>query len=177
MTPTNTSQVVYIAIEQAHSSNSNENEPSLTMIKQQTAQKEYLEKYCTLKINLRLRPCTFSQYVLITYTASVDDLDYVTSFVNIHFPYVIVCIDEENSQTFTSKVSSVSGVTLLVCGEFKQCIQKAYTIGFRQQTFVIARDVRKFFFWNKVRLVTADTLNQKSVIKKNYFKNITHLNY
>ena len=167
MTPTNISQVVYIANEQAHSSNSNENEPSLTMIKQQTAQNEYLEKYCTLEINSKMRPCTFSQYILITYTASVDDLDYVTSFVNIHFPYVIVCIDAENSQTFAGKVSSLPGVTLLVCGEFRQCIKKAYTIGFRQQTFVIAKDVRKFFFWNKVRLVTVDTLNQTSVIKKN----------
>jgi hypothetical protein len=153
--------IIYKSIEQEHSSNSNKNEKSLNILKVNINQKENLEKYCESKFDTNLNSCKFNKFILITKVSSIKELSYAALFINVHFPYVIICINENSSDLFLDYVSSMNstlnGISILKNPNFKACVNSAFQIGFKQQSFIIAKDLSKFYFWSStIQLVSKE---------------------
>ena len=153
--------VFYKSIEQEHSSNSNGNEKSLNVFRVNINQKKNLENYCESKFDLNLNSCKFEKLILITQASDIQELSYVTLFLNVHFPYLVICTNENNGELFLDYVSSLnsslSGISILKSSNFKSCVNSAFKIGFKQQSFIIAKDLSKFYFWSKtIQLVSKE---------------------
>ena len=157
--PATQKTVYFQSIEQEHSSSANKNEKSLTVLTKQSSQQEYLEKYCDSKLEFHLKPCKFDKFLLITTATSVKEVEYVSKFVNIHFPYIIICTSEQNADQFLASIQQLSGITLLVSSTFKECINNAFKLGFKQQAFMIAKNLGQFYFWAINETTLTDTVS------------------
>ncbi len=159
--------IIYKSIEQEHSSIANKNEKSLNILNADLNQKKHLESYCEFKLNTISNSCKFDRFILITQASNIQELDYVTLFLNIHFPYVIVCTSENRAQLFLDYISlnsSLNGITILTTSNFKTCVNSAFEIGFKQQSFMIAKDLSKFYFWSKnIQLISKEDPIKSSV--------------
>ena len=153
--------ILFKSVEQLQSSNSNENQKSLEHLKQLSFQLDHIEDTCQLKVKA-IKPCKFENLVLIASANSDQDLAYMSSVVYPYFPYLVACYPNAN----TTIEYSFSVVKL----SFKECIETAFKIGFRQQRFLIVKNITAFQFWNlgnlsieKTSSNDSDTVNFKQL--------------
>ena len=140
----------YKSVEKEHSSNSGQNEISTNMLTKRLEQMKTLEKECLFKIDFTINPCIFEKLILITQATSVADLKYLISIIYLHFPYTIICINNKTLfESFISANPHTTSYTILLEENFKECIRKSINIGFKQQSFVIAKHFRNFSYWSK----------------------------
>ena len=135
-----TIKIVYKSIE--HSSNANSNEMSLTIMNQVANQLKQIENYCGFKLN-EIQPCKFEGLVLITTISTAEEFKYLNSIVGVYFPYLIVCYSNNEIENFLGIYFFT-----LVKGTFKKCVNTSFNMGFKQQRFLIVKNIKKFKFWN-----------------------------
>jgi hypothetical protein len=152
-------KILYASIEQVHSSNVNENEMSSSMTQLKTRQKKYLEMYCDTKVNEDLNiECKFDQLILITQVRDEQEMNYVNLLLNNFFPYIIICSrDTFNNESFNSN----GGISILIHNlGFESCVNSSFKMGFKQQSFIIVKDLSQFYFWsNSIQLKYSKNLN------------------
>ena len=152
------SSIYYKAIEQEHSSNSNENEPSSVMINSNFRQNEKIDNICRFKYDKAMKPDKLEKILLVTFANNKKELEFVNSFLSIHFPYVIVCMTNTQSDLmnidFNDYLLYSSGFTIIqlldnINLKYKRsiCIQKAIQIGFKQQSLVFINNASNLYFW------------------------------
>lgn len=152
--------IIYKSVEQEHSSNSNENEFSLTMQNYYKNQEEKLKLMCSEEIRLDLiekQISKMSNVLLVTMIQSQSDLEYFDSFINIHFPYSILCVsnlDKLNQSFLNSFLSKSYGYSTIHKQDlnFQDCISYATIIGYKQQAFLIVKNINRFQFWSNDKL-------------------------
>ena len=83
-------------------------------------------------------------------------------------------MDEGNADLLTNYIvanSSLVGLTVLVDSNFNTCVQTAFKIGFKQQSFIVAANVKKLEFWstNKIKLNDSQSKIDNLDIENIYF--------
>ena len=172
------SSIYFKAIEQDHSSNSNENEPSFIMLESNLRKNEKLYDICRIRFKKNINPDKRENILLLTFANNKKELDYAHSFLTVHFPYIIVCITNIDSDLINIDLSDYliysSGFTIIRLLEnsnlkYKRstCIQKAIQIGFKQQSFILVNNVTTFFFW-QTYIVIEPISNASKIINLNF---------
>ncbi len=141
-------KIIYQSVEQDHSTNSNfRNEISLRVSLKASSRLTSIKETCGLEL-IKTNSCQFTNILLITEASSIQDLTYIDMSVNLFFPYTIVCVPPDlnltGSDYFFTRIVEVS---------FKDCLDTAKRMGFKQQSFVIAKNIREFKFWDKMQIV------------------------
>lgn len=155
-------KIIYLSVEQEHSSNSNENEKSSRVLSKKLNRLNSIKSECKLKLN-EVNPCLVNNTLLITMASGIDDLKYIDYKVNVYFPYIIVCIPfKAGLVNDTSKTEYF--FTLIDESDFVECVKIARQIGFKQRSFIVAENIRKFLFWDKIEIT-------KSLLKPNSYTN------
>lgn len=159
--------IFYKSIEKLHSSNSNENELSSNGYQNKLTQLNALKNACKINVDYDINPCKFEDFILITRPSSFEDLNYVKTFINLHFPYIILCLDDEKIK-YMLENSTLDGLAILPQNNtnFSSCIDRAFNIGFKQQTFIIAEDIRLLKFWSEFDIFLTDPMNNYVDIRK-----------
>ena len=73
---TENERLVYQSVEQVHSTNAGVNEKSQRILQRESAQHDFIESRCNLKLNQTNR-CKLDKILLITTIESLDDLEYI----------------------------------------------------------------------------------------------------
>ena len=149
----------YKSVEQEHSSNSNNNEISLIMANLWQEQKNYLKNLCNYDLNIS--PCKIDNIILITEANSKEDLKEI-ELRKLHFNYVIVCLQSKIANSF-EELTKRSFTVLIYDQTFSTCVRNAFKIGFKQQTFLIAKDLKNFKIFNDIKLSNMKTDQQISL--------------
>jgi hypothetical protein len=152
-----TKKIYYKSIEKLHSSNSNENELSADSHQKNLRQLKALVQACNIKTGYEIKPCKFEAFILITKPSTLEDLNYVITLVNLHFPYIVLCLDDEMIELLLQN-STFDGLAILAQTNFTSCIDAAFNIGFKQQTFVIAENIRLLKFWSEFDIFLNDPI-------------------
>jgi hypothetical protein len=98
---------------------------------------------CNASLNLNLIE-TNEQVILITQAEDITDLEYI-SIIQTHFYYIIVCLNTANNNI---DLSIYSFTFILTNEPFSQCIETAFRIGFKKESFLIAKQFLEFKYWN-----------------------------
>ena len=157
--------IYHKSIEQEHSSISNQNEMSSKMINTNLVQINNLMSICQFKISFNSKICKFDNLVLITSASSIEQLQKIATFTNIHFPYIVVCFNKELDNDVNNYLTSnfTSSITIIFNpkNSNKYCINKAFQIGLKQQAFIISMSLKNFNFWNdKLQLIDPNAQNK-----------------
>jgi hypothetical protein len=143
-------RVFYKSIEQAHSSNSNLNEQSLTIETNHLAKIEYMSKKCKIELNQNVKFTSYDQVLLIVSARNNQELEYIDLFLSTHFNYMAVCVYGDLANlNVTNYLQSSSGLLLIKESSFKKCIDMVFQIAFKQQAFLVVKDAKKLTFWSK----------------------------
>ena len=168
-------QIIYKSTEKDHSSNTNENEKSFSVLKANSNKKTYLENYCTVNLDSNDNSCSFEHLLLITQASNIEDLHFITHFLNTYFPYTVICTESNSFEQFLEYISSNSSfdaITILMSNDFKSCIDATFKIGFKQQSFLIVKNVKKFNFWSDATLIEKENPlkgNDLTVFDKSFY--------
>ena len=171
-------EIFYKSQEQIHSSNSNQNEPSLLSMNLDFARIRKIESLCgfdTNKVHVKFE--TLKTVIFVTTASTIQELETLNLFYAAHFGYIVVCFSGEP----VSEVLNQTIITVLVYNKedrkaFRDCISDAFSLGFKQQSFLLARNFQEFSFWSERVSLEAtteqeipDSLNYDSVnfVRKN----------
>lgn len=151
--------IYFKAIEQEHSSNSNDNEKSLAQKQSQDSSAEKLKQMCKNVNNLEMDKVNkLTDTILVTWVKSVEDIELISKVINVHFSTIVVCFSSQIENT--SKIdqfiltNTSGGISFIDSNSFKQCVYGAINMGFRQNTFLFAKNLYRFEFWlNDTKLV------------------------
>jgi hypothetical protein len=126
-------ELIYKAIEQEQSSNSNENHPSLRMLKY---------KYSALCPFNESESNTIQSIILITQIEDQKNANLFFQLLRYKFKYFIICTKNKNLFESTTLKNSFGYLILFMkdTETFTDCIQNTFHIGFRQQSFLIFKD-------------------------------------
>jgi len=145
---TKSERLVYQSVEQAHSTNAGVNEKSRRTLQKETAQRDFIERSCNLKLNQTDR-CKFDKVLLITTIETLDDLEYIDKNVSPFFPYIVVCTAFNNGFVSTPAMLNYF-VTFVDETDFDRCVAKAKRIGFKLQAHFVVEKIREFLFWSLI---------------------------
>jgi hypothetical protein len=157
--------IYHKSIEQEHSSISNQKELVLNTLNITSLQMNYLDKVCQTDIDFKkFKPCVLDNIILVTTASSIDDLKQIYFLINVHFPYIIVCYENKTDESLKKFIllNNTPSITILFSSRenFKSCINRSFKIGFKQQSFLIAKDFTKLNFWSdKTVLAIPDDKN------------------
>jgi hypothetical protein len=141
-------KIIYQSVEQDHSTNSNfRKEISLRVSLKASSRLTSIKETCGLEL-IKTNSCQFTNILLITVASSIQDLTYIDMSVNLFFPYTIVCVPTDLNLTGSDYL-----FTQIVEASFKDCLDTSKRMGFKQQSFVIAKNIREFKFWEKMQIV------------------------
>ena len=144
---------IYQSVEQSHSTNADSiNEKSHKLLKKSSNLLDTIETTCnkaSANLTHRIKPCQFSNVLLVTRALNLNDLTYINTKVSPHFPYIIVCLPSLTSNGFINTTSMTSNyfVTFVSEANFSKCAETAKLIGFKQQAYLFAENIRDFLFW------------------------------
>jgi hypothetical protein len=141
-------RVVYQSVEQVHSSNAGVNEKSQRTLQKESAQHDFIEKRCNLKLN-QTNSCKLDKILLITTIESLDDLEYIDKNVSPFFPYIVVCVSF-NVGFLSTVVMENYFVTFVDEADFDRCVEKGKRIGFKLQAHFVIEKIREFLFWSLI---------------------------
>ena len=143
------------ALEQDHSSNSNDNEKSIVQRQSQETKIAKIKSICQFPADKSIDLDTINKIndiILVTWIKSAEDLDLISNVLNIHFSFIIGCFPSE-----IDKLSNINdyimsntsgGITLIDATSFQQCAFNAINIGYKQNTFIFVKSINKFEFWS-----------------------------
>lgn len=102
-----------------------------------------LESLCNTTL-ISINPCKIETLILVTFATTNQELNKI-SYLKSHFSNIIVCV---NGNKF-EMVNIFDGFTLVFnTSLIKDCISQIYQIGFKQQTFLIIKQISRFNNWN-----------------------------
>ncbi len=161
--------------EQKHSSNSNSNEKSAIKLKSIIQQIEFVENICQIEMDKSKERCKMDKFIMITYAKSIPDIKYIQNLINIHVNYLIVCMEKNQSHNFTesylnSFLIESTGLTFILMENsknFKDCINHAMNIGFKQQSFLILKNFKLFNYLIAQKIIEFKNLNDSTLIDLN----------
>jgi hypothetical protein len=162
--------VYFKAVEQEHSSNSNKNEESFHSRMNHLTKMNYIKNMCQFDLKHDLNLPKMDNLILLTLIDNKSDLEYLNSFLSVHFTYLVVCVEQENSLTFnfTNYLYNSSSMTILILTEnvtLSNCVNHALSIGFMRQSFLFIKNIKQFPFWSE-KIVFE---HAKSDTSSNYF--------
>ena len=95
-----------------------------------------LESLCNTTL-ISINPCKIETLILVTFATTNQELNKI-SYLKSHFSNIIVCV---NGNKF-EMVNIFDGFTLVFnTSLIKDCISQIYQIGFKQQTFLIIKQI------------------------------------
>lgn len=153
--------VYFKALEQEHSSNSNDNEKSIVQKQGQEFKLAKIKSLCQLPADKNIdldKMDKISDIILVTWIMSGEDLDLISNVLNIHFSFIIGCFPSEkvklaNVNDYINKNTS-GGITLIDAKSFQMCANNSVNIGFKQNTFIFVKSINNFAFWsNTIKLI------------------------
>jgi hypothetical protein len=155
--------VLYSAVEQARSSNANENEESVLTYKHRLARLNYTSEKCQSKLT-DSDVLSYEKVILIIRVSVVQDLHFINFLVSSHFQYISLCVDNTASLqqvNFTEYLHSLPSYSVIVYrsarrknSSFEACVQSFFNVGFKHQAFFVIGNVNEFKFWSEgVQLV------------------------
>ena len=145
--------VYFKALEQEHSSNSNDNERSIVQKQSQEIKLAKIKSLCQFPADINLDKIEkINDVILVTWIMSDEDLDLISNVLNIHFSFIIGCFASEkvklaNVNDYINKNTS-GGITLIDAKSFQMCAYNSVNIGFKQNTFIFAKSIKNFAFWS-----------------------------
>jgi hypothetical protein len=111
--------------------------------------------------------------ILITKAFDLNELNEISLFQKVYFSYIIVCYNNDNISN-----NNNNQLTIIYKNKtFQECVQTAFKIGFKQQTYLIAE---KFQYWNFISLKEANSINNPKNVyltRRNVANGIRLLNY
>ena len=134
----------YKALEQEHSSPSSPNELSQTSLELIRTQESSLKKQCQLNSTPNMTSCKFPNIILLTHASTQLDIDHIIKSASLNFPYTIVCL----SNTSSNLNPSSSLAVIFTNSTFSSCLSLAFKTGFKQQTFLIAKNLGSLSYWD-----------------------------
>jgi len=149
-TQTKGERLVYQSVEQVHSTNAGVNEKSRRTLQKESAQHDFIESRCNLKLNQTDR-CKFDKILLITTIEGLYDLEYIDKNVSPFFPYIVVCTSFNNGFLSTAAMENYF-VTFVDEANFDRCVAKGKRIGFKLQAHFVIKKIREFLFWSSIEL-------------------------
>jgi hypothetical protein len=138
--------VYYKSVEQERSSNSNKNEISLTMANLMLEQQKYLINLCNFEASFTIKPCQIDNLILITQAKTKEEI----INLKLHFNYAILCL--ENKINVSIQDLTESFTIIKYNSTFSSCVKDAFGMGFRQQTFIVAKNLKNFTIFNDFKL-------------------------
>jgi len=127
------------------------------------SQEKQFKNVCNVSLNLNLIEIN-EQVILITQAEDTTDLEYI-SIIQTHFSYIIVCLNNNNIIDL-----SIYSFTLILTNEsFSQCIETAFRIGFKKESFLIAKQFIKFKYWNFKYTTIEKSKNLNSIGQDFYY--------
>jgi hypothetical protein len=106
-------------------------------------QHKLIETFCNTSFNLNLIEKN-EKVILITQANKITDLNYI-SIIQTHFSYIIVCFNNSN---ISIDISIYSFTFILTNESFSKCIEIAFEIGFKKESFLVVEQFLKFKYWN-----------------------------
>jgi len=106
-------------------------------------QHKLIETFCNTSFNLNLIEKN-DKVILITQANKITDLNYI-SIIQTHFSYIIVCFNNSN---ISIDISIYSFTFILTNESFSKCIEIAFEIGFKKESFLVVEQFLKFKYWN-----------------------------
>ena len=177
------------ALEQDHSSNSNDNEKSIVQRQSQETKIAKIKSMCQIPADKSInfdKINKINDIILVTWIKSAKDLDLISNVLNIHFSFIIGCfpskIDKLSNINDYLMSKTSGGITFIDATSFQQCVFNAVNIGFKQNTFIFAKSINKFEFWSNNSKLTnlSDKINffehnNNSKVRKTYFIKIFYI--
>ena len=158
------SQTVHLkAVEQEHSSNSNNNEKSIVQTRNEEAKMSKVLSMCKLAKDKLIDIEAIDRMddaILVTWVKSREQVEFISNVVNIHFKFIFACyaskIDGLGINEFIVRNTS-GGIALLDAANFRQCVYTATNMGYKLNSFVFAQDLALFEFWRDgIKLVVPE---------------------
>ena len=107
-----------------------------------------------------------SELILITFAYTLDDLEKILNTWNLIFLYTIICYD---GPTFNSEFLRSTRFNTVIIPNYRSCLSKAFSMGFRQQSFIIAKYT--FDYWNyDFSKIAFDRIFYKFELDNNFFQ-------
>ncbi|CAF0910446.1 unnamed protein product [Brachionus calyciflorus] len=127
-------RIFYKSIEQTQSSISNDNQPSLRILKTKNS-------ICPLTSDQNYK---IDNIVLITYIDSIDEFRTFRHTLNLKFPYTVICTKNKDivSHDFLNENYGYTILLINTSESFSNCIDTSLKIGFKQQSFIFFKNFR-----------------------------------
>jgi hypothetical protein len=129
------------------------------------SQETPFRNFCNISLNLNLLEVN-EQVILITQAEDITDLEYI-SIIQTHFSYIIVCFINNNNIKIDLSIYSFTFV--LTNESFSQCIETAFKIGFKKESFLIAKKLLKLKYWNFKYATIEKSTNLNSIDQDFYY--------
>jgi hypothetical protein len=123
------------------------NEKSRRSLQKESAQLDFIESRCNLKLNQTDR-CKLDKILLIT---TIEGFEYIDKNVSPFFPYIVVCTSFNNGFLSTAAMENYF-VTFVDEANFDRCVAKGKRIGFKLQAHFVIEKIREFLFWSLIEL-------------------------
>lgn len=136
-------------------------------------QTELIRKNCPASNNTKSSSLIYiEKLVVITFGSTIDDVNYISNNIGSHFLYIIICIEENVDLT---DFKSIFGMVIISIDAnsttgYQNCLSNAFNIGFKQQSFLIIMNPRKFDYWNFELSQTSVQPVEHELNEEKYFK-------
>ncbi len=88
--------------------------------------------------------CKFTNQILITQVFNKKQIDYAFYVLNVHFVYLMICMEETQFYIFDKIFFALTINFLRINFEFSECVRTVLKLGFRQQSFFAVQNIFKF---------------------------------
>lgn len=150
------SQTIHFkAVEQEHSSNSNKNEKSFVKKKSEDAKISQILRMCKFETDKKIDLENTSQIenvILVTWVKTREQIELISNVFSIHFKLIVACYSSkiEGLEAINQFVVSntAGGIALIDSANFRQCVFTATNMGYKLNSFIFAKQLHLFEFWN-----------------------------
>jgi hypothetical protein len=181
--------IFYTAVEQAHSSNSNKNQESLSTINNRLAKMKFISDKCQSELKLNTVFASYDKAMLVVDVKTAQELDLINLFVSVHFQYISLCINQDsvklNLTEYLKSLHSYSAIiySSLNGSSFNTCMRSIFDVGFKHQAYIVIASIKKFKFWSTSIQLTENNhelgANSDSVyfVRKNVARGVRHFKF
>lgn len=123
-------------------------------------QEDEIKKNCDNISKIPSPIAKIDDIILITFASTVDDLDFISTHLGVHFVYTIICYEADDIKNLVDKAYGLFSTAIIPIinknnvsissnvSKYERCLNRAYNMGYKLNSFLIIMNARKFEYWN-----------------------------